>query len=176
MRVTFNRCSRSRGADSVTLPRAPPRRFAFCRGGWAHVGDPDLPDARTAEMAGLEGLLAGKTLVKRYRIDEVIGLGGFAAVYRAEDLRLGRPVAVKVITLNPPDPTARERLRERFEREARAAASLPHHPNVVTVHDFGTDPELGLDFLVMELLQGENLAQRFTREGKPGTDVGLQIL
>jgi hypothetical protein len=127
-------------------------------------------------MAGLENLLAGKTLVKRYRIDEVIGLGGFAAVYRAEDLRLGRPVAVKVITLAPPDPGTRERLRGRFEREARAAASLPHHPNVVTVHDFGTDPELGLDFLVMELLQGENLAQRFAREGRPGTDVALQIL
>ncbi|HEV7589364.1 MAG TPA: serine/threonine-protein kinase [Longimicrobium sp.] len=127
-------------------------------------------------MAGLENLLAGKTLVKRYRIDEVIGLGGFAAVYRAEDLRLGRPVAVKVITLAPPDPGTRERLRARFEREARAAASLPHHPNVITVHDFGTDPELGLDFLVMELLQGENLAQRFTREGKPATGVALQIL
>jgi serine/threonine protein kinase len=127
-------------------------------------------------MAGLENLLAGKTLVKRYRIDEVIGLGGFAAVYRAEDLRLGRPVAVKVITLAPPDPGTRERLRARFEREARAAASLPHHPNVITVHDFGTDPELGLDFLVMELLQGENLAQRFTREGRQGTDVALQIL
>jgi serine/threonine protein kinase len=127
-------------------------------------------------MPGLENLLAGKTLVKRYRIDEVIGLGGFAAVYRAEDLRLGRPVAVKVITLAPPDAGMRERLRERFEREARAAASLPHHPNVITVHDFGTDPELGLDFLVMELLQGENLAQLFTREGRPGTDVALQIL
>ncbi|MFL5386168.1 MAG: serine/threonine-protein kinase, partial [Longimicrobiaceae bacterium] len=127
-------------------------------------------------MSGLENLLAGKTLVKRYRIDEVIGLGGFAAVYRAEDLRLGRAVAVKVITLHPPDPGARERLRERFEREARAAAALPHHPNVVTVHDFGTDPELGLDFLVMELLQGENLSQLFTRQGKPGTDVALQIL
>jgi eukaryotic-like serine/threonine-protein kinase len=127
-------------------------------------------------MAGLENLLAGKTLVKRYRIDEVIGLGGFAAVYRAEDLRLGRPVAVKVITLAPPDPGTRERLRARFEREARAAASLPHHPNVITVHDFGTDPELGLDFLVMELLQGENLAQRFTRDGRQDTEVGLEIL
>ncbi|HKP75546.1 MAG TPA: hypothetical protein VJT67_08385 [Longimicrobiaceae bacterium] len=65
-------------------------------------------------MAGLENLLAGKTLVKRYRIEEVIGLGGFAAVYRAEDLRLGRPVAVKVITLAPPDPGTRDRLRDRF--------------------------------------------------------------
>jgi serine/threonine protein kinase len=127
-------------------------------------------------MSGLENLLAGKTLVKRYRIEEVIGLGGFAAVYRAEDLRLGRPVAVKIITLAADDPAARERLRQRFEHEARAAASLPHHPNVITVHDFGTDPELGLDFLVMELLRGENLAQLFKREGRPPNDVALAIL
>jgi serine/threonine protein kinase len=127
-------------------------------------------------MSGLENLLAGKTLVKRYRIEEVIGLGGFAAVYRAEDLRLGRPVAVKVITLAAPDTASRERLRQRFEREARAAAGLPHHPNVVTVHDFGTDPELGLDFLVMELLRGENLAQLFKREGRPAYDVAVGIL
>jgi hypothetical protein len=127
-------------------------------------------------MPGLENLLAGKTLVKRYRIEEVIGLGGFAAVYRAADERLGRDVAVKVITLVPPEPEQRERLGQRFEREARAAAALPHHPNVVTVHDFGTDPELGVDFLVMELLKGETAAQLFKREGKPATDVALQIL
>ncbi|HET7233537.1 MAG TPA: serine/threonine-protein kinase [Longimicrobium sp.] len=127
-------------------------------------------------MSGLENLLAGKTLVKRYRIEEVIGLGGFAAVYRAVDERLGRDVAVKVITLAPPDPGMRERLRQRFEREARAAAALPHHPNVITVHDFGSDPELGLQFLVMEMLRGENLAQLFKRQGRMGMDVGLQVL
>jgi hypothetical protein len=127
-------------------------------------------------MSGLENLLAGKSLVGRYRIEEVIGLGGFAAVYRAADERLGRDVAVKVITLAPPDAQSRERLRERFEHEARAAASLPHHPNVITVHDFGHDDELGLDFLVMELLRGENLAQLFKREGHLGMDVALQIL
>src|SRR3954453_343406 len=112
----------------------------FCN--WAETP----PDAGNGpRMAGLENLLAGKTLVKRYRIDEVIGLGGFAAVYRAEDLRLGRPVAVKGIPRAPPDPGARERRRGRLERGARAPASPPHHPNVVSAHDFGTDPELGLD-------------------------------
>jgi serine/threonine protein kinase len=113
---------------------------------------------------GLEGLLTGHTLVKRYKIEEVCGRGGFAVVYRATDTRLGRPVAVKVITLTAEDPEQREVLRQRLHREARAAASLPHHPNLVTVHDVGTDPELGLDFLVMELLQGENLSQMLQRE------------
>ncbi|MDB4949171.1 MAG: protein kinase, partial [Gemmatimonadetes bacterium] len=115
-------------------------------------------------MSGLEGLLAGKVLVNRYRIGEVIGRGGFAAVYRADDERLGRTVAVKVITLAAPDPDAQALLRERFQREARSAAALPQHPNVVTVYDFGTDPETGIDFLVMELLRGEDLASRLARE------------
>ncbi|HEV3050715.1 MAG TPA: protein kinase, partial [Longimicrobium sp.] len=109
-------------------------------------------------MPGLEGLLTGHTLVKRYVIEEVIGRGGFAVVYRAMDQRLSRPVAVKVITLTVADPEQREVLRERLHKEAQAAASLPHHPNLVTVHDVGTDPELGLDFLVMEMLRGENLS------------------
>lgn len=125
---------------------------------------------------GLEGLLTGHTLVKRYKIEEVIGRGGFAVVYRATDGRLGRPVAVKVITLTAEDPEQRELLRERLHREARAAASLPHHPNLVTVHDVGTDPELGLDFLVMEMLKGENLAQALGRDGRPPLDRALCIL
>jgi eukaryotic-like serine/threonine-protein kinase len=125
---------------------------------------------------GLEGLLAGRTLVKRYEIGDVIGRGGFAVVYRAMDRRLGRPVAVKVITLVPHDEHARGALRERFQREARAAAGLPHHPNLVAVHDVGTDPELGIDFLVMELLEGENLSEHLRRRGRLPTAEGLRIL
>ncbi|HEY7768918.1 MAG TPA: hypothetical protein VIB55_12200, partial [Longimicrobium sp.] len=71
-------------------------------------------------MAGLEGLLTGHTLVKRYEIEDVIGRGGFAVVYRATDLRLSRPVAVKVITLTAVDAAAREQLRERLHQEAQA--------------------------------------------------------
>jgi serine/threonine protein kinase len=125
---------------------------------------------------GLESLLTGHTLVKRYTIEEVIGRGGFAVVYRAMDERLSRPVAVKVITLTATDPEHREVLRERLHKEAQAAASLPHHPNLVTVHDVGTDPELGLDFLVMEMLRGENLAQSFARAGRPPLKRALCIL
>lgn len=113
-------------------------------------------------MSGIEELLTGRTLGGRYRIEEVIGRGGFAAVYRATDERLGRQVAVKVITLTAPDQRTRDEIQQRFEREARAIANL-NHPNVVTLYDFGTDPELGLDFFVMELLEGEDLAQRIAR-------------
>ncbi|HET6229392.1 MAG TPA: protein kinase [Longimicrobiaceae bacterium] len=110
---------------------------------------------------GFEGLLGGHTLAGRYRIGEVIGRGGFAAVYEAVDERLGRTVAVKVITLAASGDEADE-LRKRFDREARASASL-HHPNVVAIYDFGTDPTLGLDFLVMERLRGEDLRARLRR-------------
>ena len=125
-------------------------------------------------MAGLEGLLAGRTLAGRYRIEEVIGRGGFAAVYRATDERLGRTVAVKVIILSAADAQSREEIRQRFGREARSAASL-HHPNVVTIFDFGTDPELGLDFLVMELLAGEDLAAHLSGAGPLPLDVALRV-
>ncbi|HET8657220.1 MAG TPA: protein kinase [Longimicrobiaceae bacterium] len=127
-------------------------------------------------MPGFEDLLTGRTLVKRYRIGEVIGRGGFAAVYRADDERLGRPVAVKVMSLPARDAESRTEHHERFAREARAAASLPQHPNVVAVYDFGTDPQTGLDFLVMELLDGEDLAAHLAREGRPPLPVALRIV
>jgi serine/threonine protein kinase len=128
-------------------------------------------------MSGFEALLKGRVLADRYRIEEVIGRGGMGAVYQATDERLGRQVAVKVITLSGAgDPDARERLRQRFLREARAAAALPHHPNVVPVYDFGTDPTIGLDYLVMELLRGEDLATRLARSGAPPLAMSLQVL
>ncbi|MBA4156569.1 MAG: protein kinase [Gemmatimonadetes bacterium] len=127
-------------------------------------------------MSGIEGLLRGRVLADRYRIAEVIGRGGMGAVYRATDERLGRDVAVKIITVGSMDPDGREHLQERFLREARAAAALPHHPNVVPVYDFGTDPDLGLDFLVMELLRGEDLATRLTRVGPPPLAAAIRIL
>ncbi len=126
-------------------------------------------------MYGIEGLLAGRTLAERYRIDAVIGRGGMGAVYRATDQRLGREVAVKIIAVAAPGPEAHARLRARFHREARAAAAL-HHPNVVDVYDFGTDAALDLDYLVMELLRGEDLASRLARAGPPQPDVAVDIL
>src|SRR5688572_2838598 len=126
-------------------------------------------------MYGIAGLLTGRTLAGRYRIDAVIGRGGMGAVYRATDERLGREVAVKVIGAATTDPGEHSRLRARFHREARAAAAI-RHPNVVQVHDYGTEPEVDLDFLVMELLRGEDLAMRLTRMGPPAMHVAVPLL
>lgn len=126
-------------------------------------------------MYGIAGLLTGRTLAGRYLVEAVIGRGGMGAVYRAVDERLSRAVAVKVVGAVTNDPDEVQHLRARFHREARAAAGL-RHPNVVQVHDFGTDPELDLDFLVMELLHGEDLAARLMRGGAPPLPVALSIL
>jgi eukaryotic-like serine/threonine-protein kinase len=126
-------------------------------------------------MYGIAGLLTGRTLAGRYLIEAVIGRGGMGAVYRAADERLSRAVAVKVVGAVTNDPAEHDRLRARFHREARAAAAL-RHTNVVQVHDFGTDPELDLDFLVMELLHGEDLAARLMRTGAPSLPEALSIL
>src|SRR3989304_8833359 len=90
-----------------------------------------------------------------YERSRLIGAGGMDEVYRARDTKLGREVAVKVL----PDSFARypERLA-RFEREARVLASL-NHPGIATLH--GLENEAGTHFLVMELVPGETLAERF---------------
>ena len=127
-------------------------------------------------MSGILSLLLGRSLCDRYRVDSVIATGGMGAVCRAFDLKLERSVAVKVITAVAPDAAEAERLRQRFHREARAAARL-RHPNVVTVHDFGTDPAVGIDFLVMEMLAGEDLAARMRRAAGPlAVEEAVEIL
>src|SRR5437868_13490040 len=82
-------------------------------------------------------------------------------VYKARDTRLDRTVAIKVLPSHLSD-TAE--LRERFEREARTISSL-NHPNICTLHDIGQQD--GIDFLVMEYLDGETLAQRLTKGPLP---------
>ncbi|MCW2707823.1 MAG: serine/threonine protein kinase [Frankiales bacterium] len=99
--------------------------------------------------------LVGRLLDGRYRLDSVIARGGMATVYLAIDTRLDRIVAVKVMHRNLADDP---QFVERFTREAKAAAKVAG-PEVVSVHDTGTDPDTGLAYLVMEHIRGQNLRQ-----------------
>ena len=113
------------------------------------------------------------TMLGPYQIVQLIGEGGMGAVYRAKDTRLGRDVAIKVLT-NVAF-SDRERLL-RFEQEARATGML-NHPNLLTVYDVGRDAE-GNPFLVTELLEGETLSSRLQRgplSPRKAVDAALQM-
>ena len=107
------------------------------------------------------GALTSGDSISHYRIVRPLGAGGMGEVYLAEDIRLGRQVALKVLaseTAGDPD------RRARFEREARAVAAL-NHPGIVTIHSVEEDQ--GLLFLTMEVVEGATLAERIPPEGLP---------
>ena len=115
--------------------------------------------------------MIGQTLA-HYRVLEELGAGGMGTVYRAEDLRLQRPVALKVLSA---DLLCEPAALEWFKREARVAAGL-NHPNICTIHDVGDDA--GRPFIVMELLEGASLrellhAGRLPREQVLNLGIGI---
>ncbi len=127
---------------------------------------PELEQLRALEaMAALPRHAAPDPLLGRqlshYRIRERLGAGGMGVVYRAEDQRLHRPVALKVL---PPELVASEERRRRLLREARAGAAVVH-PSVAAVHEVGEDQ--GTVFVAMELVEGEALQQRIAGQPLP---------
>src|SRR5215469_11590478 len=101
--------------------------------------------------------LGAGTKLGPYEILSPLGAGGMGEVYRAWDTRLERDVAIKVL---PSSLASDPSLRQRLEREAKAVSKLSH-PHVCTLHDIGHQD--GVDFLVMELVEGDTLEQRLAK-------------
>jgi eukaryotic-like serine/threonine-protein kinase len=116
--------------------------------------------------------LTSGTKLGPYEIQSPLGAGGMGEVYRARDRRLERTVAVKVLPSHLSD---NSEAKQRFDREARAISSL-NHPNICTLYDVGH--QNGIDYLVMEFLEGETLADRLARGPLPPEQVlklGIEI-
>src|SRR5712692_8467908 len=105
--------------------------------------------------------LSAGTRFGPYEILSALGAGGMGEVYQARDTRLDRIVAIKIL---PAGMAAREEVRQRFDREARAVSSL-NHPHICSLYDIGQQD--GIDFLVMEYLEGETLSTRIRKGPLP---------
>src|SRR5947208_16825136 len=116
--------------------------------------------------------LSAGTKLGPYEIQAPLGAGGMGEVYRARDTRLERTVAVKVL---PDHLSCDPESRQRFEREARTISSL-NHPHICALYDIGTQD--GIDFLVMEYLEGQTIADRLHRGALPVEgvlEIGVEI-
>src|ERR1700729_2242824 len=112
--------------------------------------------------------LAAGTKLGPYEIQSPLGAGGMGEVYRAKDMRLDRTVAIKVL---PSHLSSNPELKQRMEREAKAISAL-QHANICTLYDVGSHD--GTDFLVMEYLEGQTLAERL-KKGRLPIDQVLKV-
>ncbi len=130
-----------------------------------------LSQTRTI-LKPMEELRSGTTLANKYKINEVLGRGGMGIVYKAEDAKLKRNVALKFL---PPELMRDDEAKERFVLEAQTAAALSH-PNICTIHEI--DEEEGKSFIAMEYIEGQNLRENIKR-GPLGInevlDVAIQV-
>jgi len=120
----------------------------------------------------IEELLPGTTLARKYKIIEVLGRGGMGIVYKAEDTKLKRRVALKFL---PPELMLEEEAKERFVLEAQAAAALSH-PNICTIHEI--DEEEDKSFIAMEYVEGKTLRAKIESgplEEQEALDIAIQI-
>src|SRR6266581_8323931 len=116
------------------------------------------------------GSMDGTVLSDRYRLDDLLGQGGMAQVYRGTDTVLGRTVAIKVLG---PQYARDQAFVERFRREAQAAARL-NHPGVVSVYDTGSDKDI--HYIVMEYVDGKTLHQVLQEEGRLQPERAAEVL
>ena len=141
--------------DTGTYPGAPPVEGTCVQDG--------PPSVSVASSDGYPNELGG------YRLTKILGEGGMGRVYLADDPRLGRQIAVKVMR---PDVAMSSESRERFLREARATAKL-NHDHIITIFQVGEENQI--PFLVMPLLEGEPLDARLKREGKQTVKEAVRI-
>jgi len=142
------KCQADMGDDS---------RFCSKCGTPVHASDKAFISQTKTILRPMEELLPGTTLAGKYKILEILGRGGMGIVYRAEDTKLKRIVALKFL---PPELIQNEEARERFVLEARSAAALSH-PNICTIHEI--DEEGERSFIAMEYVEGHTLREKIDK-------------
>src|ERR1043166_663066 len=128
----------------------------------------ELATEHLAETRDAAALTPGTIIASRYRIVSLLGRGGMGEVYRADDLRLGQPVALKFVTVGANDRRAIERLYS----EVRIGRQVSH-PNVCRLHDIVEAD--GLRFIAMEYVDGEDLASLLRRVGRLPATKGVEV-
>ncbi|GDY11332.1 hypothetical protein LBMAG53_02090 [Planctomycetota bacterium] len=162
------------GYSQAALTQAPPTQATSASDKPTERVVPSRPPTAATIASAIAGGdlldLAVGTMLGKYRIEDRLGLGGMGVVYRAVDTRLDRTVALKLMK---PELAREKGFRERFLREARAAARI-NDPHVVTIHD--VDEVNGLLYMAFEFVPGGDLSVRIRRDGPLNADEALHVL